>query len=75
VGSGLPPGLRYTNDRALIVRVARQKGLTDKQILKALVANEYGEAARRGIIRDWAEALGLTEKEALQVAKEEGLIG
>ena len=69
----LPPGLRYTNDRAMIIRIAREKGLSDKEILKQLVAGEVASERRR-IIREWANDLGLTEDEALRVAREAGLI-
>jgi hypothetical protein len=70
------PGLKYTSDRATLIRTAREHGLSDKDVLKALVANEYGDgdAARRKIIREWATDLGLAEEAALQTAREAGLI-
>jgi hypothetical protein len=57
-----------------MVRLARERGLTDAQILTVLVANEYGAAKRRALIREWAAALGLSEEEALLIAKKAGLI-
>ena len=69
-----PAGLVYSTDRAYIVRLAREKGLTDAEILTSLVQNEFGDKTRRKIIREWATHLGLSEEEALQLAKGTGLI-
>ena len=66
--------LRYSSDRTEIVRLARERGLSDGEILKALLANEYGQRARAQIVREWAEVLGLSEEEALAIARRAGLL-
>ncbi len=65
--------LVYSSDRAAIVRKAREQGLTDAQILGALVSNEYSARTKRKIVREWAKHLGLTEGEAEDAAKKAGL--
>lgn len=57
-----------------MIRVAREKGLSNVDILKALVANEYGTERKKEIIRAWAESLGLENEEALEVARKAALI-
>lgn len=66
--------LVYSTDKTEIVRKARAVGMSDAQIIRHLVANEYGEQARKRIIQIWAKALGLTNEAALAVAKRAGLI-
>ncbi len=68
------PKLVYSTDRVAIVRAARGQGMTDEQILLSLVANEYGSAARRKILKEWAPALSLTEQEALALARRAGIL-
>lgn len=66
--------LRYTDDHAELIRLARSKGLTDAEILKALLANEYGDQARLEIVQKFAPHLGLSFDEARAVAVKSGLI-
>jgi len=42
--------LRYTDDRKELVKMARAKRMTDVEILKALVANEFGDGNRLKIV-------------------------
>jgi hypothetical protein len=65
--------LRYSSDRVAIVREARKSGLSDEQILLALCRSESSRR-RREIVREWAAPLGLTEQEALDLAKRLALI-
>ncbi len=65
---------RYSSDRVAIVREARKRGMTDGEILRSLCRSESVQERRR-IVREWAAALGLTELEALSVARREGVIG
>lgn len=66
--------LVYSDDRVAVIRLARERGHSDAQILSALVANEFGDRARLAIIDDWAPALGLTREEARAIARRAGLI-
>jgi hypothetical protein len=66
--------LVYSDDRALIVRLARERGMDDTRILSALVQNEYGDKGRRKIIEEWAKELGLSADQALKLAVRAGLI-
>jgi hypothetical protein len=68
------PKLVYSTDKVAIVRQARQTGMSDGEILAALVANEYGNRAREKIIREWAPALAMTVNEALEFARRTGLV-
>ena len=65
--------LRYSDDKKGIVKLAREKGMTDGQILSAACANETA-TRRREIVKQWAESLGLTEEEAIDVAKREAIL-
>jgi len=56
------------------VRLARERGLSDEQILKALLANEYGHRVRVQIVREWAGILGLSEDQAIAIARRCGLL-
>ena len=66
--------LVYSTDRGEIVKRAREHGMTDAQVLKSLVANEYGVRVKQKIIREWAQHLGLTAKEAEEIAKKAGVL-
>lgn len=50
------------------VAMARKRGWTDTEILKAVLKNVYGANRRRELVVEWAEALGLETSEALQAA-------
>jgi len=65
--------LRYSTDKVAIVREARKRGIADPQILTALCRSEVASERRR-IIREWAPALGLTEDEAIALARAAGLV-
>lgn len=66
--------LRYTDDHKEIIKLARAKGLSDAEILKALVANEYGDGVRLQIVLKFAPFLGLSEDDARELAAKSGLI-
>jgi hypothetical protein len=73
-GGGDRPRLVYSTDKVAVVRQARNVGMSDQEILSALVANEFGKRTREKIIREWAPALGLTADEALQLARRASLV-
>lgn len=50
----------------LIERLKR-KGFSNKKISKILVANEYGMAKKKSVAKEWAELLGITKKEFLEL--------
>jgi hypothetical protein len=65
--------LRYSTDRAYIVKLARERGCSDAEILRSITSNEvYSERVR--IIREWAPYLGLTPDAALDIARCEAII-
>lgn len=66
--------LRYTDDKRELIRLAREKGLSDEEILTALVANEYGDRKRLEIILSFAPYLGLSDPDARDLATQSGLI-
>jgi hypothetical protein len=66
--------LRYTDDRKDLVKLARGKGMSDADILRALLANEFGDANRLQIIFQFAPYLGLSEESARELAAKCGLI-
>jgi hypothetical protein len=68
------PRLRYTDDKEALVKIARQKGLSDETIMKALVANEYGKRTPKDIIREWAPSLGLEPETAIEKAVKAGIV-
>jgi hypothetical protein len=66
--------LRYTDDLKELVKLARERGLTDAEILRAVVANEYGDRARLEIVLKYAPHLGLSDSDARGLAVREGLL-
>jgi hypothetical protein len=60
--------------KSATVAMARKRGWTDEEILKHLVMRVYGSGAKKQLIVDWAEALGRTPSEALQLARRANLI-
>jgi hypothetical protein len=66
--------LRYTDDRKELVKMARAKRMTDVEILKALVANEFGDGNRLKIVFQFAPYLGLSDEAARTLAISCGLI-
>lgn len=65
--------LRYSSDRVAIVRAARAKGMSNEEILEAACRGEIA-AERRRIVREWAAPLGMTEDEALALARKVGVV-
>jgi hypothetical protein len=66
--------LRYTDDKKELIRLARDKGLSNEEIMKALVANEYGDQKRLQIILDYAPYLDLTDADARALVVRSGLV-
>lgn len=54
--------------------MARKKGWTDAEILRAILQNVFGANRRRELVVEWAEALGLESNEALRVARAANLL-
>ena len=61
------PSKRIEIQRELVKR-ARDQGLSTREIVEILVANVRTRRARGQIAKEWAEALGLTEREAKRLA-------
>ena len=64
----------YSTDRKRIVRLAREAGFSDRDILKQLLRGEYGVSHRKKVLLEWAEALGMEVSEILHEAMLAGLI-
>jgi hypothetical protein len=60
--------------KSATVAMARKRGWTDEEILKHLVMRVYGTEAKKQLIVEWAEALGRTPSDALQLARRANLI-
>jgi hypothetical protein len=63
----------YSSDHEWLVRTAREAGLSDAQIL-AKVTSGRVRADRLKLIREWARDLGLTEAEALDIARKAAIV-
>jgi hypothetical protein len=61
-------------ERETMVQVARGYGMSDTEILKALLANELGATHRRELVVEWGEIMGLKSSEALRIAAAANLI-
>lgn len=64
-GSDYPELLRSAQ-KELVERLKR-KGFDNKKIANILVANVYGTAKKRLIAEEWANALGITKKEFIEL--------
>ncbi len=56
------------------IAMARKLGWSDGEILKVALANVFGATARRKLIIEWGEYLGLESNDALRLAQSEHLI-
>jgi len=72
---------RLTNDMSVgpagkkaMVQMARAAGMSDAEILKEILANEFGPEHRRELVVEWAEYLGLSAIDALKIAQSAHLI-
>lgn len=61
------------SERIRLVQLARMRGFSDVEILKDILQGTGGDE-RRKIIVEWSAALGLSDREALQLAKSANLI-
>ena len=60
--------LRYTNDRLGLIKMARNKGLSDERIVREVTWGlSYADLRARAEI--WAPLLGLTEAEFVRIAR------
>jgi hypothetical protein len=64
--------LKYT-DRKSAIEMAREVGMSDKEILKN-VSQGIGGDERRRLIIEWGEALGYSASDVLRLAHRAGLI-
>ena len=64
-GSNYPELLRLAQ-KELVERLKR-KGFDNKKIATILVANEYGIAKKKLIAEEWADVIGITKKEFLEL--------
>lgn len=65
--------LVYSTDRKDIVKIARARGMTDAEIL-ASVTTARVRADRVSEIRSWAQHLGLSPDEAMDLARKNAII-
>ena len=63
-----------TQSKQKAIAWAREAGFSDADILKHVLANEYGSNKRRELVVEWGKLLGLEPSEALRVALGAGLI-
>ena len=63
-----------TANKIRLIRAARAAGMSDTDVLKEVLAGEYGSERRRSLIVEWGELLGLTASESLRLAHAAGLI-
>lgn len=64
----------YSSDKKRLVRLARENGRSDCEIMKVLLRGEYGVLHRKKILLDWAGAFGMQPNEILRAAVECGLL-
>jgi hypothetical protein len=57
-----------------LIKAARRIGMSDVEVLRDVLANEFGSERRRKLVVEWGELLGLTASEALRLAHASGLI-
>jgi hypothetical protein len=57
-----------------LIKAAREANMSDADILREVLANEYGSERRRKLVVEWGELLGLSASEALRLAHASGLI-
>lgn len=69
-GSKYPELLRMAQ-KELVERL-KKKGFNNQKIAVLLTTNVYGLAKKKAIAKEWADALGLTKEEFLQLI---GIIG
>ena len=60
------PDLLKAAQKELVERLKR-KGFSNKKIAEILVANVYDVAKKRLIAEEWADAMGITKKEFLEL--------
>lgn len=56
------------------MKLAREKGLSDRDIIRQLLRGEYGVVHRKRVLLEWADALGMDVNEILREAVQAGLI-
>lgn len=56
------------------IAMARKAGWSDGEILRVALANVFGPTARRKLVIEWGNYLGLETSAALQLAQREHLI-
>ncbi|HHT9104895.1 MAG TPA: hypothetical protein ACFYD7_03385 [Candidatus Wujingus californicus] len=66
-GSNYPELLRLAQKELVERLKLERKGIDNKKIATILVANEYGVAKKKLIAEEWADAIGITRKEFLEL--------
>jgi hypothetical protein len=66
--------LVYSTDPEKIVKLARETGMSDLEIIRMLVRGVYGTGDRKRLIVSWAKALGREPSDLLREATRHGLI-
>jgi hypothetical protein len=64
--------LAHTNDPAELVKLARERRMTDEQIVRGLAAGSTSYAKLRAIAAIYAPILGITEAQFVRVARVRG---
>lgn len=60
--------LRYTDDKMGLIKMARNKGLSDERIVKEVVRGLV-YADLRAQAEEWAPLLGITEAQFVRIAR------
>ena len=61
-------------EKQAAIAMALEGGMEPKEIFRAVTANVYGSAARRALIVEWGERMGMNATESLRIAFAAGLI-
>ena len=66
--------MKKHENQAMLVKMAREAGMNDEEILCEILKGEYGGDHRRHLVVEWGEAMGLDPSAALRKAQKAGLI-
>jgi hypothetical protein len=61
-------------EKKAAISMALEGGMEPAEVFKAVTANVYGATARRKLIVEWGEKMGLDASDSLHKAVEAGLI-
>jgi hypothetical protein len=65
----------YSNaERKALIEFSRLRGMSDVEILRLVITGVRGIDARKRLIIQWAELMGIEASEALRIARRGGLV-